>query len=72
MPDRQRDRPDSHCTLKQSVLNCPSSVCIDTWRKFKEEEDKQKDFSKIRSCEDGIKEVVKYLNPEQLDSLCTS
>ncbi|RXN27001.1 chordin 2 [Labeo rohita] len=44
----------------------------DTWRKFKEEEDKQKDLSKIRSCEDGIKEVVKYLNPEQLDSLCTS
>ncbi len=47
-------------------------VCTDTWRKFKEEEDKQKDLSKIRSCEDGIKEVVKYLNPEQLDSLCTS
>ncbi len=43
-------------------MDCPFIyVCTDTWRKFKEEEDKQKDLSKIRSCEDGIKEVVKYL-----------
>lgn len=44
----------------------------DAWRKFKEEEDKEKDFSRNRTCEDGIKEVVKYLNPDQLDILCTS
>ncbi|XDV38699.1 hypothetical protein PO909_008049 [Leuciscus waleckii] len=63
---------------KKDLIEHPENYILlttldeDTWRKFKEEEDKQKDFSKIRSCEDGIKEVVKYLNPEQLDSLCTS
>lgn len=44
----------------------------DAWRKFKEEEDKEKDLSRNRTCEDGIREVVKYLNPDQLDILCTS
>ncbi|XP_051533236.1 chordin-like protein 2 isoform X1 [Myxocyprinus asiaticus] len=63
---------------KKDLIEHPESYILlttldeDTWRKFKEEEDKQKDLSKIRSCEDGIKEVVKYLNPEQLDSLCSS
>ncbi|XP_050948282.1 chordin-like protein 2 [Labeo rohita] len=63
---------------KKDLIEHPENYILlttldeDTWRKFKEEEDKQKDLSKIRSCEDGIKEVVKYLNPEQLDSLCTS
>ncbi|KAF4098600.1 chordin-like protein 2 [Onychostoma macrolepis] len=63
---------------KKDLIDHPENYILlttldeDTWRKFKEEEDKQKDLSKIRSCEDGIKEVVKYLNPEQLDSLCTS
>ncbi|TRY97922.1 hypothetical protein DNTS_034146 [Danionella cerebrum] len=45
----------------------------DTWRKFKEdEENKQRALRKMGSCEDGIRKVVKYLNPEQLDSLCSS
>ncbi|XP_016361714.1 chordin-like protein 2 [Sinocyclocheilus anshuiensis] len=63
---------------KKDLIEHPENYILlttldeETWRKFKEEEDKQKDLSKIRSCEDGIKEVVKYLNPEQLDSLCTS
>lgn len=44
----------------------------DSWRKFKEEEDKERDINRSRTCEDGIKEVVKYLNPERLDTLCAS
>ncbi|XP_036380977.1 chordin-like protein 2 [Megalops cyprinoides] len=44
----------------------------ETWKKFKEEENRGKEFPKSRSCKEGIKEVVKFLNPEQLDSLCTS
>ncbi|KAJ8342814.1 hypothetical protein SKAU_G00327420 [Synaphobranchus kaupii] len=43
----------------------------DTWKKFKEGGNKGKEFPKSRTCEEGIKEVVKFLNPEQLDSLCT-
>ncbi|XP_060792036.1 chordin-like protein 2 isoform X2 [Neoarius graeffei] len=35
----------------------------DVWRKFKEEEDKEKDFSRNRTCEDGIKEDVPHLSP---------
>nr|XP_055036337.1 chordin-like protein 2 [Misgurnus anguillicaudatus] len=63
---------------KKDLIEHPENYTLlttmneDTWRKFKEVEDKHKDFSEIRSCEDGIKEVVKYLNPEQLDSLCAS
>ncbi|XP_062867944.1 chordin-like protein 2 [Trichomycterus rosablanca] len=44
----------------------------ETWKKFRAEENKEKDFSRNWTCEDGIKEVVKYLNPGHLDSLCTS
>lgn len=55
-----------------SVIVCLYFFLLDAWRKFKEEEDKEKDFSRNRTCEDGIKEVVKYLNPDQLDILCTS
>ncbi|XP_056586149.1 chordin-like protein 2 isoform X2 [Triplophysa dalaica] len=63
---------------KKDLIEHPENYILlttldeDTWRKFKEEEEKQKDFSKTQSCEDGIKEVVKYLNPEQLDRLCAS
>ncbi|KAG9351889.1 hypothetical protein JZ751_023140 [Albula glossodonta] len=44
----------------------------ETWKKFKEDENKGKEFPKSRTCEEGIKEVVKFLNPGQLDSLCAS
>ncbi|XP_030638516.1 chordin-like protein 2 [Chanos chanos] len=64
---------------KKDLMENPENYILlttldeETWKKFKEEEeDKQKEFTKSRSCEDGIKEVVKYLNPEQLDSLCPS
>ncbi|XP_046724324.1 chordin-like protein 2 isoform X1 [Silurus meridionalis] len=63
---------------KKDLIEYPENYILlttldeDTWRKFKEEEDKEKDFSRNRTCEDGIKEVVKYLNPDQLDILCTS
>ncbi|XP_060747650.1 chordin-like protein 2 isoform X2 [Tachysurus vachellii] len=63
---------------KKDLIEHPENYILlttldeDAWRKFKEEEDKEKDFSRNRTCEDGIKEVVKYLNPDQLDILCTS
>ncbi|XP_047661984.1 chordin-like protein 2 isoform X2 [Tachysurus fulvidraco] len=63
---------------KKDLIEHPENYILltmldeDAWRKFKEEEDKEKDFSRNRTCEVGIKEVVKYLNPDQLDILCTS
>ncbi|KAL6469949.1 hypothetical protein MHYP_G00210680 [Metynnis hypsauchen] len=63
---------------KKDLIEHPENYVLlttldeDTWRKFKEEEDKERDVNRSRTCEDGIKEVVKYLNPEQLDSLCAS
>ncbi|XP_064208508.1 chordin-like protein 2 isoform X1 [Anguilla rostrata] len=44
----------------------------ETWKKFKEGANKGKEFPKGRTCEEGIKEVLRFLNLEQLDSLCTS
>uniref|UniRef100_A0A8B9JG10 Chordin-like 2 n=1 Tax=Astyanax mexicanus TaxID=7994 RepID=A0A8B9JG10_ASTMX len=58
------ERPENYVLL--------TTLDEDTWRKFKEEEDKERDMNGSRTCEDGIKEVVKYLNPEQLDTLCAS
>ncbi|XP_066502512.1 chordin-like protein 2 [Hoplias malabaricus] len=63
---------------KKDLIEHPENYILlttldeDTWKKFKEEEDKMRDINMSRTCEDGIKEVVKYLNPEQLDTLCAS
>ncbi|TSL04231.1 Chordin-like protein 2 [Bagarius yarrelli] len=48
---------------KKDLIEHPENYVLlttldeDTWRKFKEEEDKEKDFSRNRTCENGIKEV---------------
>ncbi|KAJ8266576.1 hypothetical protein GJAV_G00132060 [Gymnothorax javanicus] len=44
----------------------------ETWKQFKAGAKKGKEFPKSRMCEEGIKEVLKFLNPEQQDILCTS
>ncbi|KPP73826.1 chordin-like protein 2 precursor-like [Scleropages formosus] len=46
-----------------------STVDEETWTKFKESEDRRKGF--LRSCEDALKEVLKFLNPEQPENLCS-
>ncbi|XP_024253696.2 chordin-like protein 2 isoform X1 [Oncorhynchus tshawytscha] len=64
--------------LKKDLLDNPDNYTLlatldeETWKRFKEEEDNQKEFPKTRTCEDGIREVVKFLYPDQLESLCSS
>ncbi|MBN3324930.1 CRDL2 protein, partial [Atractosteus spatula] len=44
----------------------------ETWKKFKEQEAHRKENPETRTCDDGMKEVLQFLYPEQLDSLCAS
>nr|XP_015197209.1 PREDICTED: chordin-like protein 2 isoform X1 [Lepisosteus oculatus] len=42
----------------------------ETWKKFKEQEAHRKENPETRTCDDGMREVLQFLYPEQLDSLC--
>lgn len=48
-----------------------TTLSEETWRTFKDDVDKQSFFPQNVSCEDGIKEVVKFLNPKHLESPCS-
>lgn len=43
----------------------------DTWRKFKEEGDDLSKASQTTICEEGIREMVTFLNPRQIEDLCS-
>ncbi|CAB1333012.1 unnamed protein product [Coregonus sp. 'balchen'] len=64
--------------LKKDLIDNPDNYTLlatldeETWKRFKEEEDNHKEFPNPRTCEDGIREVVKFLYPDQLESLCSS
>lgn len=60
------------CLLLDGNMSILCSFYTETWKRFKEEEDNQKEFPKTRTCEDGFREVVKFLYPDQLESLCSS
>ncbi|KAK6486039.1 chordin-like protein 2 isoform X1 [Huso huso] len=44
----------------------------ETWKKFREQEAKIKEATDSRMCDEGIKEVAKFLHPEELDRLCAA
>ncbi|XP_023656262.1 chordin-like protein 2 isoform X1 [Paramormyrops kingsleyae] len=48
-----------------------TTVDEESWAKFKENEKKRKEFLKTQICEGGVKELLKFLNPERLDSQCS-
>ncbi|XP_062342118.1 chordin-like protein 2 isoform X1 [Osmerus eperlanus] len=64
-------------TQRKDVMDHPENYTLlttiteETWRTFKDEGNKQSEFPQTIICEEGIKEVVKFLNPEQLDSICS-
>lgn len=43
----------------------------ETWRKFKEEGENLSKASQTTICEDGIREMVTFLNPKQIEDLCS-
>ncbi|KAG7236713.1 hypothetical protein INR49_000607 [Caranx melampygus] len=43
----------------------------ETWRKFKDEGDNLSKAPQTTICEDGIREVVTFLNPTQIEGLCS-
>lgn len=43
----------------------------ETWRKFKEEGENLIKAPQTTICEDGIREMVTFLNPKQTEDLCT-
>ncbi|XP_076835619.1 chordin-like protein 2 isoform X1 [Brachyhypopomus gauderio] len=51
---------------KKDLIKHPENYVLlttldeDTWRKFKEEEEKEKEFNRNKTCEDGIKEEVNH------------
>lgn len=48
-------------------------VCSsETWRKFKDEGENLSKASQTTVCEDGIKEMVTFLNPKQIEDLCSA
>ncbi|XP_020319295.1 chordin-like protein 2 isoform X3 [Oncorhynchus kisutch] len=60
--------------MKKDLLDNPDNYTLlatldeETWKRFNEEEDNQKRFPNPRTCENGIREVVKFLYPDQLCS----
>lgn len=49
-----------------------TQVCSsETWRKFKEEGENLGEAPQTTICEDGIKEMVTFLNPKQIEDLCS-
>lgn len=50
---------------------CMNSFFSETWRKFKEEGDNLSKAPQTTICEDGIREVVTFLNPTQIEGLCS-
>lgn len=43
----------------------------ETWRKFKEEGENLSKASQTTICEDGIREMVTFLNPKQIEDVCS-
>lgn len=43
----------------------------ETWRKFKEEGENLSKAPQTTICEDGIREIVTFLNPKQTEGLCS-
>lgn len=43
----------------------------ETWRRFKEEGENLSKASQTSVCEDGIREMVTFLNPRQIEGLCS-
>lgn len=41
------------------------------WRKFKEEGENLSKASQTTICEEGIREMVTFLNPKQIEDLCS-
>lgn len=57
------DHPENYTLL--------TTVDEETWRKFKEEGENLSKVPQTTVCEDGVREIVKFLNPKQIEGLCS-
>lgn len=46
-------------------------IFSETWRKFKEEGETLSNVPQTAVCENGIQEIVRFLNPTQIEGLCS-
>lgn len=58
-----KDHPENYTML--------TTLDEETWRKFKEEGGNLTKVPQTTICEDGIREVVMFLNPMQTEGLCS-
>lgn len=58
-----KENPRNHTLL--------TTITEETWRRFKEEARNLSKVSQTVLCVDGIQEIIKYLNPKQMDSPCS-
>ncbi|KAL0994046.1 hypothetical protein UPYG_G00117110 [Umbra pygmaea] len=64
--------------LRKDFLNHPENYTLlttvdeETWKRLKEELDNKMEFPKTKICDDGNREVVKIMYPDQLERLCSS
>lgn len=62
---------------RKDIMDHPENYTLlttldeDTWRKFKEEGDNLSKASQTTICEDGIREMVTFLNPKHIEDLCS-
>ncbi|XP_029925385.1 chordin-like protein 2 [Myripristis murdjan] len=57
------DHPENYTVL--------TTVDEDIWRKFKEEGENLREVPQTTICEDGIREIVNFLNPKHMEGLCS-
>lgn len=57
------DHPENYTLL--------TTLDEETWRKFKEEGENLSTASQTTICEDGIREMVTFLDPKQIEDLCS-
>lgn len=48
-----------------------TTITEETWRKFKEEARNLSKATQPVICDDGVREIVIYLNPKQIEGLCS-
>lgn len=70
-PDAFLCNPDLFQYDHLNFLYPNSSFFPETWRKFKEAGENLSKASQTTICEDGIREMVTFLNPKKTEGLCS-
>lgn len=62
---------------RKDILDHPENYALlttldeETWRRFKEEGENLSKAPQTIICEDGIRDIVNFLNPKQTEGLCS-